>query len=185
MKNRSKLQARFNITDADMAAYEVIGSISILSNVIPSAFWLLYYVFADSQLLGEIRSELNSIAELQNTDGALQQVLEVSKVKASKKLVSVFHESLRLRSFRMLIRMAKQDVLLEDRCLVKKGSVVQIPLESIHSTSSWGQHAQDFDSDRFFRETTKELDVPIFGAFGMAGIAALADILLLRRSFPY
>ena len=61
-------------------------------------------------------------------------------------LASVFRETLRARSTRSSIRCVRQDSLFADHYLLKKSSMLQMPLLVIHeSTSLWGKTAKEYN----------------------------------------
>jgi cytochrome P450 len=129
-------------------------------NTIPTAFWMIYYIFSDPCILEALRADISTILNTtSNLDSAALRILDITMIKQKCSLLSsIFQETLRHRSLGSLTREELKDTVLADRFLLKKGAIVQIPSLVIHPDSNiWGPTAMDFDIRRFFKQPTKVL----------------------------
>ncbi|KAM3077156.1 hypothetical protein ACMFMG_003377 [Clarireedia jacksonii] len=159
MRNRYEAGARNGVPEADIARYEVGGSIAILVNTAPALFWLMYFVYADSKLLEDIRKEVGALVEVRRgPHGETIRSLDITNVKTScPLLLSAFQETLRHRSMGTSVREVMTDTILDGKWLLKKNSMVQMPSRVIHLDSDvWGNDVHEFKAGRFLTGTDKE-----------------------------
>ncbi|KAI1264517.1 cytochrome P450 [Xylariaceae sp. FL1019] len=147
----------------DIARYEVGGSIAVLVNTAPAAFWCLLMINSTPDLLMEIRVEVDGCIKSEVKDGKIIKSLDITTLKdSSPLLLSTYQEVLRCRSMGTSVREVMEDTYL-DQWLLKKGAMLQMPSRIIHQDSSiWGEDVEDFNPRRFFhrrRDTS-------FRAFG-------------------
>ena len=193
---RWRTQHDAGATNEDIARLEVSETIGVLSNTVPSTFWILFEIYSRADLLESIREELKSNALVIHPD-TNQHVVDLGLIRDScPKLVSVFQEVLRIRSSGAPIRIVYKDVLLDDRYLLKAGSVLQMVASAINKEeAAWGSSAPQFDPSRFGKEKEPSVEKPratsymSFGAspnmcpgrhFAAGEILALAAMLILR-----
>jgi cytochrome P450 len=175
VKNASVLaQARYqvevdnNVPLEDIARYEVGGSIAILVNTAPAAFWALFLLHSHPGLLEEIRKEVDAFTETTTENGTTVKTLDITTLKANcPLLLSSYQEVLRYCSMGTSVREVMEDIYL-DRWLLKKGAILQMPSRIIHQDASlWGSSVADFNPRRFLPKETKNRPRDMcFRAFG-------------------
>lgn len=196
---RWKTQHDAGATTENIARLEVASSVGVLSNTVPSTFWTLFDIYSRDELLADIREELKLNALVIDSD-TKNHIVDLGLIRdGCPKLVSVFQEVLRVHSNGAPTRVVYNDVILDDRYLLKAGSVVQLLAPAVNKEEAvWGKSAQQFDSARF-SSITKEKDPPAerpratsymsFGAspnmcpgrhFAAGEILAFAAMLILR-----
>lgn len=198
MENTSALtRARFDacrnngVSLSDTAQLEAASVLAIASNTTPSTFWLMFYVFSNPQLLQDLREEITPIiATTDDENGAPIRSLDIALLKTKcPLLVSTFQETLRHRAFGATTRLVLEDTLLNDRYLLKKGGVLQMPSYSIHTDPKiWGPTVNDFDPRRFLKKQQPGSFRGFGGGstlcpgrhFAMAEIFSVVAMMLLR-----
>ncbi|KAK7936594.1 uncharacterized protein PG986_015032 [Apiospora aurea] len=143
----------------DMARWEVGGSIAILVNTAPSAFWTLLLLHSSPGLVEEIRKEIDactettSIASASVEGAAAVPTLDITTLKERcPLLLSSYQEGLRYTSIGTSVREVMEDTYLEGY-LLTKGAMLQMPSRVIHQdTGLWGPGAAEFDPRRFLAE---------------------------------
>ncbi|KEY72978.1 hypothetical protein S7711_04651 [Stachybotrys chartarum IBT 7711] len=165
IKTRVRINNDFQISLKETARIEIGGSLAILTNTLPGTFWMIYHIFSDPVVLGEIRDELSKgVHQYGNTCS-----IDLSFVKSSCPiLLSTFKETMRIHSSSVATRIAMEDYLLDDKYLLKKGSTIMMP-SSVQDTSRpiWGDTVDDFNHRRFLRDSgTKRINPLAFQGFG-------------------
>lgn len=106
--------------------------IGILANTIPALFYMLVHVYSDPILLQDIRNELEatSVATMiPSKKSTRRRQLGILTMRAKCSLLhSTFQEVLRIHALGTNARFVREDVLLDNRYLLRKGMVVQIPI---------------------------------------------------------
>ncbi|KAB8274802.1 cytochrome P450 [Aspergillus minisclerotigenes] len=193
--SRWKAQQEAGASLEDISRLEILTGIGILSNTVPSCFWLLFDILSRPELLSAIQDEIHQNALSIDSTGT--HTLDLADIRGKcPTLLSSFQETLRTRSNSGQVRVIYQDTLLNDRWLLKAGSTLLIPAPSINkNNSTWGSDAGDFDSQRFTKiahSTDKKSKASGFLSFGLsphicAGrhfatgeILALVALLLVR-----
>ena len=161
-----RYQAEINngVPIEDIARYEVGGSIAIMANTAPAAFWSLFLLFSHPGLVEEIRGEIDACVE---TDGNTK-IVDITTLKSScPLLLSAYQEVLRHRSMGTSVREVMEDTQL-DQWLLRKGAMIQMPSRVIHQdTALWGDDAADFNPRRFLAENRQSRAKDVcFRAFG-------------------
>ena len=142
----------FGLPERDIARIEVSFLGALLSNTVPTAFWMLVHTLSKPELVAELRIELaDAIRTSKEEDRQTRHTIQVSHLKQNcPLLMSVYQEILRVHSVLPNTRTVIADTLLNDQFLLRKGAIVQIPTSYIHrDTSSWGPTAQEMDLRRF------------------------------------
>ena len=154
---RWKTQHDAGATIKNIARSEAASSVGVLSNTVPSTFWTLFDIYSRDELLAGIREEIKSNG-LVIDPKTNKHVVDLGLIQdGCPKLVSVFQEVLRVRSNGAPTRVVHNDVMLDDRYLLKAGSVVQMLAPAVNKEEAvWGRSAQQFDSSRFSTSVTKE-----------------------------
>ncbi|KAE8135204.1 cytochrome P450 [Aspergillus pseudotamarii] len=193
--SRWEVQQEAGATLEDIARLEILTGIGILSNTVPSCFWLLFDILSRPELLRTIQDEIHQNAVSIDSTGI--HTLDLADIRGKcPTLLSSFQETLRTRSNSGQVRVIYQDTLLNDRWLLKAGSTLLIPAPTINKNSStWGLDSGDFNSQRFTKtalQTDKKSKASGFLSFGLsphicAGrhfatgeILALVALLLVR-----
>lgn len=161
-QNRYNASKNNGVPLADIARYEVGGSIAVLVNTAPAAFWTLLLLYSHPSLLDDIRKEIDAC-----TNGTSTKTIDITTLKEACPLfLSSYQEVLRYRSMGTSVREVMEDTQL-DQWLLKKGALLQMPSRIIHQDSSlWGD-ADQFKPRRFLPEEKKNRPSDIcFRAFG-------------------
>ncbi|KAJ0413965.1 cytochrome P450 [Aspergillus carlsbadensis] len=149
---RHKTLADAGLRVEDIARNEVSMGLGLLSNTVPAAFWIIFDLYRRPEVLREIRDELmeNAIRVDEETG---KYVVNIPSIRDScPLLVSTYQEILRTRAASSPTRIASETVLLADKHLIKKGSVISIPSQSIARREDvWGGNALEFNPRRFIK----------------------------------
>ena len=138
----------------DIARFELSGLFGMLINTVPCTFWVVLDVFSDPELLQDIRNELSTVtSKYSEGQGTVFHKFDIARMKDKCPLLpSVFLETLRTRSTGSSIRRVRQDFMLADRYLLKKGSMLQMPFSIIHENERlWGRAARKYNPRRFIK----------------------------------
>lgn len=153
------------VTGQDIARFEIGGIFAILSNTIPTAFWVLYHTISDPFIMEECRREVLTCCFIRDD----LVTLDVSRVKESSPLlVSILKEVLRYHGIGTSVRFVTQDHMLGDKYLLKKGGIVMIHGPVQHSSvAAYGEDVDVFHHRRFVRSKSKKNPNPVaFRGFG-------------------
>jgi cytochrome P450 len=138
----------------DIARYEVGGSLAVLLNTAPAAFWTLLLLHGHPGLVEDIRKEIDACTETTTAeDGSSLKTLDINTLKEScPLLLSSYQEVLRYRTMGTSVRRVMEDTYL-DQWLLKKGAMLQIPSRVIHQDADlWGAAVAAFNPRRFLPE---------------------------------
>ena len=144
---------RQGITPLNQARLEVGTLIGILANTIPSIFYLLVHIYHDPALICDIRQELAN----QGFRGTPEEIAQNSKLLSMPEscplLHSTWQELLRVHALGISARLVLEDVILDDRFLLQKGMIVQMPMAVMHSDrTAWGEDVTEFQPRRFLKQ---------------------------------
>lgn len=132
-----------------------LGS-GLLSNTVPTTFWLMFDLYSRPKLLEQLREEIRNNALYMNGNDATIDVVDLRD--KCPLLVSTFQESLRFRASGAPTRFVYEDMMLDDRYLLRAGSIVYTPMRTVHSHPDvWGQSSSDFIPDRFLKSNPRKL----------------------------
>ena len=153
-KARYNVYVKNGLSSDAIAHLELSSIIGLLINATPSVFWLLFYIYSIPGLLEDIRQEIanaTSTLILNTQDHRKKHSISVAKLREDcPLLVSTYRETLRLKSNNVYTRWVQEDTLLDDRYLLKQGSIVQVPGASMHADPAlWGADVKDFNPRRF------------------------------------
>ena len=144
---------RQGITPLNQARLEVGTLIGILANTIPSIFYLLVHIYHDQALIADIRQELASQGLLGTPEEIAQNPKLLSMPESCPLLHSTWQELLRVHALGISARLVLDDVMLDDRFLLQKGMIVQMPMAVMHSDSTaWGEDVTEFQPRRFLKQ---------------------------------
>ncbi|KAF1948639.1 cytochrome P450 [Byssothecium circinans] len=179
----------------DCANIEVGNGIAILTNTVPTAFWLTLHVFSDHKVLTACRDEvLQQVRETKDHTGGLVRTLDIAALKTACPLLqSAFREAMRVHSVAVGMRGVVQEHMLDGRYLLQKDAIIWIPSTVQHfDRERWGADAAEYHHDRFAdrtRSRAKNISFRAFGGgttlcpgrhFAMTEILAFVAMLLLR-----
>ncbi|CAH0038568.1 unnamed protein product [Clonostachys solani] len=156
-KNRYQSEADNNLSLEDIARFEVGGSIAVLVNTAPATFWTILLIYSQSDLLNDIRKEVDACTETTTDEmGSVTKALNITTLKeACPLLLSAYQEVLRYCSMGTSVREVMEDTYVGS-FLLKKGAMVQMPSRVIHQDASlWGASVKEFNPRRFLREEKK------------------------------
>ena len=166
---RYQVEVDHNVPLDDIARYEVGGSIAVLVNTTPSAFWTLLLLHSHPGLVEEIRKEIDACIQTSSTkEGTSIKSLDITTLKERcPLLLSSYQEGLRYTSMGTSVREVMEDTYLESY-LLKKGTMLQMPSRIIHQDASlWGSDVTQFNPRRFLPEEKKNRpNDACFRAFG-------------------
>jgi cytochrome P450 len=136
----------------NIARLEAAAGIGIMSNTVPSTFWTLFEIYSRPELLAECRKEIEEHAIFIEGEGS-EKVYNVDLACIRDRchvLVSAFQETLRMRSNGAPTRWVYDDIMLDNKYLLKAGSVVQMPSPSVNREgATWGADSKEFNPHRF------------------------------------
>jgi cytochrome P450 len=197
-RNASSLvKARHSVLSAemspeDLAKFECVNGIAIMTNTVPTASWTIFHIFSDPKALEEVRKQVTAITskdELLET-GGLKRRINLGKLKDALILFSAQQEVLRFRATGSGLRMVMEDtVVRDDRFLLRKDSVVIIANRALHfDEETWGETVDMFRADCFcgkvpghaFRGFGGGLNLCLDRGFALAEVAALVAMLVMR-----
>lgn len=163
LKNASMLaHARYNvhitngISLEELARIEASLGIGLLSNTVPTTFWLMFDLYSRPKLLEQLREEIRNNAVYIDGNDAIIDVADLRD--QCPLLVSTFQESLRFRASGASTRFVYEDMMLDDRHLLRAGSIAYVPVRPVHSHPDvWSQSSNDFVPDRFLKSKPRKL----------------------------
>ncbi|ROW15034.1 hypothetical protein VPNG_03350 [Cytospora leucostoma] len=167
-QKRYQASANNNVPLADIARYEVGGSIAILVNTTPAAFWTVFLLQSHPGTLEDLRKEIDACTETTTENGATLKTIDITTLKeACPLLLSSYQEVLRYSSMGTSVREVMEDTHL-DRFLLKKGAMLQMPSRIVHQDAGlWGGDVADFSPRRFLPEEKRNRPSDVcFRAFG-------------------
>ncbi|KAK7920215.1 cytochrome P450 [Apiospora marii] len=169
VRKRFEHHRSWGLSIDDVGRGEVGNTFAVLGNSTPCAFWLLYHIFSDEKVLGDVRRELSGLVRDQD-EVALVSSIDLADIRSScPVLLSTFQEVLRYRSVGVGPRSIIEDVFLEDQQIfLKKGSVLLIPSSVQHNNiKAWGDDAGEFRHTRFLpHQGSEKHNRAAFRAFG-------------------
>ncbi|KAJ0165201.1 hypothetical protein CTA2_12042 [Colletotrichum tanaceti] len=175
IKGRSRVMAENDVSQRDMARFNVGFDIAMLTNYVPTTWWAVFEILSRPWLVEEIRKEARKAVRTRE-DGAF--ALDLSLLKSSSPLLlSSVQEAQRLHTVHAHIREVLRDTTItagDQPRVLKKGNYVQINgIPILRGEETWGADAADFDAYRFIK-MKKRAEAP--------GVAAPGD--LPPHSFP-
>ena len=151
--SRHTVNTKWGLTMLEQGRLEVGILLGILANTIPSSFYLLVHVYADQELLQQIRSELETHCVLTSPSKTKRSISLMNVREKCHLLHAAFQEMLRIHAQGANSRYVREDTMLDSRYLLKKGMVVQLPMAVMHSDPSiWGSDVKDFQPRRFLKQ---------------------------------
>ena len=161
---------KHELAQSDIAGLECVNGQAILVNSVPTAFWTLWHIYSNDEILRAIRDEVDTITSVKEG----RKTIDLRHLKDLPILASTIQETLRHRSCGIGARMVLENTVLEDRHHLKKGSYVMFDNRSLHMHKpTWGSNSEHFDMRRFIKPTDQRR-IQRSGAFrGFGGGANL------------
>lgn len=163
------IKAQFDIASrevADPVAMAAHGGLALafaaMGPVTTMSFWIISWIFANPELLGKVRAEVDSCLSIQ-----VDEVLDRTRVKIDKEklynecplLFACLAESLRLTSTELTFRMVQEDTQIVDPVtgqpyLLRKGGIVQmVSCGMLDGDDLWGGDSSGFHPERFMPQS--------------------------------
>lgn len=152
------MAAKNGLALEDIARYEVGASTAILVNTSPASFWTLFFIYSTSNLLEDIRNELDSIVVAKDDGPETVSSVDIKSLKRRcPLLISAFQETMRYIAMGTSVRKVMEDTVLDGQWLLKKNSILQMPSRIIHKDQSiWGTSVEAYDPRRFMKVSTSQ-----------------------------
>lgn len=108
----------FNLSAEKFARGELGNTFTMLGNSTPCALWVLYHIFSDPVVLGDIRIEVSAMVRVtggREGEGRKCSSIDLARIKtACPVLLSTFQETMRFRAVAPGPRVLLDEVLLDD-----------------------------------------------------------------------
>lgn len=160
-----------------------------VANSTPTAFWFLYRILSDPEVLAGCREEVLQ-AVRHNKDGT--STIDLGFVLGScSVLMSTWKEVFRFHGMANSVRVVSEDHILADKYLLKKGGLVMMSARAQHlNPKVWGEDVLKFNHRRLLKSNKNgrgrsSIDPAAFRAFGGGTTAcpgrhfATSEIMLL------
>jgi cytochrome P450 len=143
---------QFGLSDEDCARGEIGNTFAVLGNTLPCSWWMLWHIFTDARVLADIRREVSALVS--EVPGEHACVIDMANVREQCPiLLSTFQEVMRFRTVTTSVRRVLEDVMLDGKYLLKKGSTLMVPAVVQHSSeAAWGKDVAEFDHMRFVKK---------------------------------
>lgn len=140
----------------DIAHYETGAVVAPIVNTIPAAFWIIILIHNKPGLLEELREEIGSIMTPVLNATGIVCTIDIALLRSNCPLLNAtLQETLRYRSTNISIREVMRETILENKWLLRKGSMIQMPAQIIHNDPSiWGSDVATFEPKRFLTKPT-------------------------------
>lgn len=156
IKGRARVARDHNLDNTILGIFEIAMCFAPVTNVVPTVFWMLSYIYSDADLLQALREEV----------AILGNPLDITKLHSCPLLISAFQETQRLKQHGNAVRFVTADTLLGGY-LLKEGSIIQIPSAVLNTASStWGPDSRAFNPRRFLDLDDKKAREQGFIPFG-------------------
>ncbi|PVI00474.1 cytochrome P450 [Periconia macrospinosa] len=146
IQSRQALHEDAGISIPDQGRLEVGLSLAFNVNAGITTFWILDNIYSRPELLEEIRREVRENAI------TAPGTISYAKLKDSCHLLaSVYRETMRINAPMNTARWVKEDIVIADTYLLRKGSVVQAAGGIMHwDPELWGEDVHSFNPRRFW-----------------------------------
>lgn len=150
---RYSVNTKHGVTPWNQGRLEVGTLLGILANTIPSIFYMIVHIYSDSTLLREIRQELEDTS-VSIFPGKAERCINILTLRKRCFLLHVtFQELLRIHALGAGSRFVREDVMLDNQYLLRKGMIIQMPTAVMHSDpSAWGADVREFRPRRFLKQ---------------------------------
>lgn len=162
-------ETAYGFSLSDRSFFEVGHALAILGNTSGAVFWLIFYVFSTPSALLEIRQEVYSILSTSiDAAGTKKHHIDMTRITANcPTLVSAFREAIRLHSIGISLRQVCKDTTLSETYHLRKGAMILMPTDAIHTDPSvWGDNVLAFNHRRFHPANPNKPSPAAFRSFG-------------------
>ena len=161
---RYKHNTGHGLRGRDVAATEIGQMIASLTNSVGAVFWMVYHIFSDPVVLNECRKEVQRLVQVDDHDF---YTVDLAKTKSScPVLLSTWQETLRYVHIGIAARVVMEDIMFDNKYLLKKGATVMTVAPVQHTDASvWGSTVNTFDHRRFILGQKRKNPVA-FQSFG-------------------
>ncbi|KAF2679764.1 cytochrome P450 [Lentithecium fluviatile CBS 122367] len=143
---------RSGISLPEAAKLEMATSLAMLSSGAITAFWLLFHICSNPEVLEQCRAELAELVSTKTESTADAQVKVVDLSLLKKKcptMIAMLNETLRYHSTLINIKKVDHNTTLAGQYLLKKDAIIMIPGTAVHHDPEiWGPSATTFDHRR-------------------------------------
>lgn len=140
-----------NIPEKDIPCMLLGTVFNNVANTIPSAFWVVYRIFSDSEIREQCRNEVRRSVQ-HSVDGKTATIDLSYVLNSCPVLLSTYHEIFRYHGMANSVRVVREDHMLENSYLLKKGGLVIMSARSQHSNPEiWGEDVDRFNYMRFLK----------------------------------
>lgn len=181
----------YNIPTTDIPCMLLGTVFNNVANTVPSAFWVIYRIFSDPEVLAQCRNEVAKSVQYSGESATIDLSYVLSSCPI---LLSTYHEVFRYHGIANSVRVVSEDHLLDGKYLLKKGGLVMMSARAQHSNPAvWGDDVAEFNHMRFVKKAGgKQRTAAAFRGFGggvtlcpgrhfaTSEILLLATLLLLR-----
>lgn len=158
VKQRYEWYIKHGYPIEDVYRFEAGNGLAILTNTVPTTFWVLVRILSNSAVFNACHEEvLAHVSTSEDSDGTTVKTLDVGKLKTNCPiLLAAFKETLRLHTTGIGARQVMEDHLLDGKYLLKKDALVLMPSTVQHwDPALWGQDVDDFDISHFYSPPSK------------------------------
>lgn len=174
IKARYAINCRYNISNDDIARFDLGVCTALLVNTVPAVFWVLLRTFSNRNLLDSLRQDIHSVVFLNEHTTMFSSTTTVSLgqiIKACPLLESLVSEVLRLHSNNASTRILLKDISVKDgnggTYLLRKDSFLVVPSALLHNSKAvWGPTAGTFDPARFIKHQGPQVRLSANRTFG-------------------
>lgn len=170
IKGRVAVNKKWGLPIDDIADHELGMLFVSVTNAIPTLFWMIFYVFHDSQLVADLQKELlGCVEEIEDSNGQRECIFSVAKFSTEcPLLVSTYQEVMRMTNRQLGTRTVIEDTYLSHSSvgdaagtpttyLLKKGTHIQMPsIITAYAPATWGEDVHNFDPRRFITTGERE-----------------------------
>lgn len=161
IKARFDLGIKHGLSKEDLSRLEITTTVAILSNTVPTAFWMIYHIFSDPEVLADCRHEVLEV--MSSRDRCFPRDLANIRI-CCPILHSVLQETLRFHNIGVSARIVMKDHILDNKFYLREGNALVMPTRVQHfDTSLWGEDANYFVYRRFIDRKSR---IGAFRGFG-------------------
>ncbi|KAF7526835.1 hypothetical protein G7054_g10652 [Neopestalotiopsis clavispora] len=148
VQKRFEHHRQFGLSDEDIARGELGNTFAVLGSTTPCALWVIWHILSDDRVLADVLKEVTALVH-ETADG--EHSVDLAAIRTHYPvLLSTFQETMRFRTVTPGARVLLDDVLLDGRIKLRKGSMLMLPAAVQHTNeSAWGGDANTFDHLRF------------------------------------
>lgn len=146
----------YNIPKKDIPSMLLGTVFNNVANTVPTIFWVVYRIFSNPEIHKQCRAEV--LESVQHSADRNTATINLSYILNSCPiLLSTYHEVFRYHGIANSVRVVREDHMLDNKYLLKKGGLVMMSARSQHSNPEiWGDDVDRFNHKRFLKEQQPE-----------------------------